>query len=44
MKPLTMYINEDIMIRLNYLVDVLGYEPEFVAKNYLKGLGLIKIK
>ncbi|KAF2956352.1 glycine betaine ABC transporter substrate-binding protein [Marinitoga sp. 38H-ov] len=42
LKPLTLYLNENIIIRLNYLVDVMGMEPEIVAKNYLKGLGLIK--
>ncbi|WGS64724.1 ABC transporter substrate-binding protein [Marinitoga aeolica] len=42
LKPLTLYLNENIIIRLNYLVDVKGMEPEIVAKNYLKGLGLIK--
>ncbi|KLO20997.1 glycine/betaine ABC transporter substrate-binding protein [Marinitoga sp. 1197] len=42
LKPLTLYLNENIIIRLNYLVDVKGYEPEIVAKNFLKGLGLIK--
>ncbi|WP_276318622.1 glycine betaine ABC transporter substrate-binding protein [Marinitoga lauensis] len=42
LKPLTLYLNENIIIRLNYLVDVVGLEPEIVAKNYLKGLGLIK--
>ncbi|UYP01126.1 glycine/betaine ABC transporter substrate-binding protein [Oceanotoga sp. DSM 15011] len=42
LKPLKRYLNEDIMIRLNYLVDVEGYEPKVVAQNYLKGLGFIK--
>ena len=42
LKPLTLYLNEDIIIRLNYLVDYEGLEPQTVAKNYLRGLGLIK--
>ncbi|SHE54320.1 Substrate binding domain of ABC-type glycine betaine transport system [Marinitoga hydrogenitolerans DSM 16785] len=42
LKPLTLYLNENIIIRLNYLVDAIGIEPEIVAKNYLKGLKLIK--
>ena len=42
LRPFAMYLNQDILIRLNYLVDVEGKEPEEVAKNYLRGLGLIK--
>ncbi|PNR95396.1 hypothetical protein X924_04845 [Petrotoga sp. 9PWA.NaAc.5.4] len=42
LKPLTLYLNEDIIIRLNYLVDYEGLELQTVAKNYLRGLGLIK--
>ncbi|WP_281256288.1 glycine betaine ABC transporter substrate-binding protein [Petrotoga halophila] len=42
LKPLTLYLNEDIIIRLNYLVDFEGLEPEIVARKYLQGLGLIK--
>lgn len=42
LRPFAMYLNQDIIIRLNYLVDVEGKEPEEVAKNYLKGLGLIE--
>ncbi|KUK16353.1 MAG: Substrate-binding region of ABC-type glycine betaine transport system [Petrotoga mobilis] len=42
LRPFAMYLNQDIVIRLNYLVDVEGKEPEEVAKNYLKGLGLIE--
>ncbi|MBM7559708.1 glycine betaine ABC transporter substrate-binding protein [Marinitoga litoralis] len=42
LKPLTLYLNENIIIRLNYLVDVEGIEPEIVARNFLRGLGLIK--
>ncbi|MFW6120220.1 MAG: glycine betaine ABC transporter substrate-binding protein [Petrotogales bacterium] len=40
-RPLAMYLNQDIMIRLNYLVDDKGYEPNEVAEMYLKGLDLI---
>jgi osmoprotectant transport system substrate-binding protein len=40
-RPLAMYLNQDIMIRLNYLVDDRGYEPNEVAKMYLQGLDLI---
>ncbi|RAO99662.1 glycine/betaine ABC transporter substrate-binding protein [Petrotoga sp. 9PW.55.5.1] len=42
LRPLTLYLNEDIIIRLNYLVDYEGLEPKNVARNYLRGLGLIK--
>jgi osmoprotectant transport system substrate-binding protein len=42
LRPFAMYLNQDIIIRLNYLVDVEGKEPEEVAQNYLKGLGLIE--
>ncbi|HOO74763.1 MAG TPA: glycine betaine ABC transporter substrate-binding protein [Tepiditoga sp.] len=41
LRPLTVYLTENIIIRLNYLVDVEGYEPEIAAKRYLEGLGLI---
>jgi len=41
LRPLTLYLNQDILIRLNYRVDVEGVEPEVVARDYLKGLGLI---
>ncbi|AFG35213.1 periplasmic glycine betaine/choline-binding (lipo)protein of an ABC-type transport system (osmoprotectant binding protein) [Fervidobacterium pennivorans DSM 9078] len=41
-RPLSLYLNQNIMIRLNYLVDVEGYEPPEVAEMFLKGLGLIK--
>jgi osmoprotectant transport system substrate-binding protein len=40
-RPLAMYLNQDIMIRLNYLVDDRGYEPNEVAEMYLQGLDLI---
>ncbi|MFO7882726.1 MAG: glycine betaine ABC transporter substrate-binding protein [Kosmotogaceae bacterium] len=40
-RPLSMYLNQNIMIRLNYLVDAKGYEPNEVAEMYLEGLGLI---
>jgi osmoprotectant transport system substrate-binding protein len=42
LKPLTLYLNEDIIIRLNYLVDFEALEPEIVARKYLQGLGLIE--
>lgn len=42
LKPLTLYINENIITRLNYLVDVEGLETKIVAERFLKGLGLIK--
>jgi len=41
LRPLTLYLNQDILIRLNYRVDVEGLEPEVVAREYLEGLGLI---
>jgi len=41
LRPFAMYLNQDIIIRLNYLVDVEGVEPEVVARDYLEGLGLI---
>jgi osmoprotectant transport system substrate-binding protein len=41
LRPLTLYLNQDILIRLNYRVDVDGVEPEVVARDYLEGLGLI---
>lgn len=40
-RPLALYLNQNIMIRLNYLVDDKGYEPNEVAEMYLKGLDLI---
>ncbi|SSC12828.1 Substrate-binding region of ABC-type glycine betaine transport system [Mesotoga infera] len=42
LRPLSVYLTEPIMIRLNYLVDAEGLEPDEVARNFLKGLGLIK--
>jgi osmoprotectant transport system substrate-binding protein len=42
LKPLTLSLNKDIIIRLNYSVDFEGLEPEIVARKYLQGLGLIK--
>ncbi len=41
LRPVSLYLSEPIMIRLNYLVDGEGYEPEEVAEMFLKGLGLI---
>ncbi len=42
LRPLTLYLNQDILIRLNYRVDIEGLEPKIVARDYLEGLGLIK--
>lgn len=41
LRPISVYLYEPIMIRLNYLVDAEGYEPDEVAEAFLKGLGLI---
>ena len=41
LKPLTLYLNESIIIRLNYLVDVEGLEPAIVSERFLEALGLI---
>ncbi|WP_243392404.1 MULTISPECIES: glycine betaine ABC transporter substrate-binding protein [unclassified Mesotoga] len=41
LRPISVYLTEPIMIRLNYLVDAGGYEPDEVAEGFLKGLGLI---
>jgi len=41
LRPISVYLSEPIMIRLNYLVDAGGYEPDEVAEGFLKGLGLI---
>jgi len=41
LSPLAIYLNETLMIRLNYLVDGAGMEPGPVAEHFLKGLGLI---
>jgi osmoprotectant transport system substrate-binding protein len=41
LNPLTLYLNENIIIRLNYLVDVEGLEPEIVSERFLEALGLI---
>ncbi len=41
LRPIFVYLTEPIMIRLNYLVDAGGYEPDEVAEGFLKGLGLI---
>lgn len=42
LRPLSFYLIEPIMIRLNYFVDAEGLEPDEVSRNFLKGLGLIK--
>jgi len=42
LKPLNKYLNPDIIRRLNFLVDTGEIEPEKIAKDYLKVLGLIK--
>lgn len=41
LRPISVYLTEPIMIRLNYLVDAGGFEPDEVAEKFLKGLGLI---
>ncbi len=41
LRPIAVYLSEPTMIRLNYLVDTKGYEPDEVAEMFLKGLGLI---
>ena len=41
LKPLSSYLNDDIMRRLNYLVDAEGKEPDEVAQKFLQGLGLL---
>ena len=42
LRPLSIYLSEPIMIRLNFLVDVEALEPDEVSRNFLKGLGFIK--
>jgi osmoprotectant transport system substrate-binding protein len=42
LKPLSLYLNADIIRRLNYLVDTEGKEPDEVARDYLDGLNLLK--
>jgi len=42
LSPLTKYLTPQIIRRLNFLVDTGETEPERIAKNYLKTLGLIK--
>jgi len=42
LRPLSIYLSEPIMIRLNSLLDVEALEPDEVSRNFLKGLGLIK--
>jgi len=41
LSPLIKYLNPQIIRRLNYLVDTGETEPERIAKDYLKTLGLI---
>lgn len=41
LRPLHYYLLEPVITRLNYLVDGKGIEPDKVAENFLKGLGLI---
>jgi osmoprotectant transport system substrate-binding protein len=41
LKPISTYLNDDIMRRLNYLVDAEGKEPDEVAQQFLEGLGLL---
>lgn len=40
-KPLSHYLSDNIMRRLNYLVDAEGKEPDEVAQQFLQGLGLL---
>ncbi len=42
LRPLSIYLSEPTMIRLNSLVDGEALEPDEVSRNFLKGLGLIK--
>lgn len=42
LRPLSLYLNNNIMQRLNYLVDSTNMDAKTVAKKYLEGLGLIK--
>ncbi|MFW6263709.1 MAG: glycine betaine ABC transporter substrate-binding protein [Thermotogota bacterium] len=41
LRPISTYLNDDIMRRLNYLVDAEGKEPDEVAQQFLEGLGLL---
>jgi len=41
LRPLNKYLNPQIIRRLNFLVDTGKSEPERIAKDYLKALGLI---
>ena len=41
LKPLNKYLNPEIIRRLNFLVDTGEIEPEKIANDYLKVLGLI---
>ncbi len=42
LSPLSRYLNNNIMQRLNYLVDSTNMNAKTVAKKYLEGLGLLK--
>jgi osmoprotectant transport system substrate-binding protein len=42
LKPLSQYLNANIIRRMNYLVDAAGMEPDEVARDFLNGLGLLK--
>ncbi|PIJ62969.1 hypothetical protein [Mesotoga sp. H07.pep.5.3] len=42
LRPLSIYLSEPIMIRLNSLVDGEALEPDEVSRNFLKALDLIK--
>lgn len=42
LRPLTLYLTNNVMQRLNYLVDSTNMSAKTVAKDYLEGLGLIK--
>jgi osmoprotectant transport system substrate-binding protein len=41
LRPLNKYLNPQIIRRLNFLVDIGEAEPENIARDYLKTLGLI---
>ncbi|MEA1882929.1 MAG: glycine betaine ABC transporter substrate-binding protein [Thermotogota bacterium] len=41
LRPLNKYLNAQIIRRLNFLVDTGKADPERIARDYLKALGLI---
>lgn len=42
LRPLSLYLNNEVMTRLNYLVDSSNESPEEIARAYLNGLGLLQ--